>query len=316
MIVRRFDAAPPPRLAAGLQRFERQFRYPLGPGRSFEISHGDDYPRFFRAIGDGISVVAERNGDVIGVIGAARRRLVKPGGDLVDAIYIGDMKIEPAARGGRTLIRLVESLREWLGGVSEAAYAVVMDGTPVNPVQYTGRLGIPTFFELGKISVLRLTAPDRSEDTPADRWITTEDAAMRTYERLATGRYASHGGNTKERSELEPLWLMEPRGKACGKLEDTRRAKRLIDCDGVEMRSAHLSCLGYEGVPAAVELLRVALNAASNLGFPALFVAVAAPESDRLVDALKGVDVVVAPATVFGMGLEPWPFWSINTAEI
>ena len=41
------DSAP---MAGALKRFERQFTYPLGSGRSFRISHGDDYVRFFRAM--------------------------------------------------------------------------------------------------------------------------------------------------------------------------------------------------------------------------------------------------------------------------
>src|SRR5207248_147124 len=36
---------PPPALALALTAFEHQFTYPLGPGRTFRLSHGDDYPR-------------------------------------------------------------------------------------------------------------------------------------------------------------------------------------------------------------------------------------------------------------------------------
>ena len=52
----RVDSGP------ALARFEEQFTYPLGPGRTLRISHGDDYPRFFRAIGDAACFVAERSG--------------------------------------------------------------------------------------------------------------------------------------------------------------------------------------------------------------------------------------------------------------
>ena len=50
MTVRNLTQAPDPDLAWALEDFERQFTYPLGAGHHFRISHGADYPRFFRAI--------------------------------------------------------------------------------------------------------------------------------------------------------------------------------------------------------------------------------------------------------------------------
>jgi hypothetical protein len=49
---------------------------------------------------------------------------------------------------------------------------------------------------------------------------------------------------------------------------------------------------------------------------PALFVAVAATESADVCRQLKGCEVVVAPATIYGAGLRFGPNWNINTAEI
>src|SRR6516162_3463154 len=100
MNVHRLSTSPPPELARALDRFERQFIYPLGPGRSFRISHGEDYPRFFRAMGEAACFVAEREGRVVGVIGAALRRLRLPTGTELPAAYLGDLKIDPASRGG------------------------------------------------------------------------------------------------------------------------------------------------------------------------------------------------------------------------
>jgi hypothetical protein len=99
-------------------------------------------------------------------------------------------------------------------------------------------------------------------------------------------------------------------------LEDTRRAKRLIADDGTEMNSIHLSAFAFQNPRAAAELLREALRRAALLKSPALFVAVAAPEAEEVRAALAGVETVVAPATVFGTGLEPFAYWNINTAEI
>lgn len=309
-------AAPPlPELALALERFEEQFRYPLGPGRFFRIAHGEDYPRFFRAMGEGICFVAERRGRVLGVIGAALRRLTLPGGEERRVVYLGDLKIDPSVRGGRTLLQLAEAVRQWAAARAEAAFAVIMDGTPATPDHYTGRLGLPLFYELGKIMVLRLPTSQILPD-PEERWMTTAVRGESCYLRLSAGRYACPGGNPAERSGTEPLWLLEPGGSACGRLEDTSRAKRLITDDGLEMRSAHLSCFAYRDPQAAVELLRVALRHTADRGLPALFVAIAAGEAGELCRQLEGIEVVLAPATIYGAGLQPGPIWNINTAEI
>jgi hypothetical protein len=189
-----------------------------------------------------------------------------------------------------------------------------MDGTAATPPRYTGRLGIPLFSELGKIMVLRL--PTSTETANDDSWVTAEQRGADCYLRLSAGRYACPGGNPAERSEMRPLWLMAPGGQACGRLEDTRRAKRLIADDGVEMQSAHLSCFAYQDRSAGAQLLEAALGHAAATGAPALFVAVAAAEADDWRRSLEGMGAVFAPATIYGAGLAPGSIWNINTAEI
>jgi hypothetical protein len=302
-------------MARALERFEEQFRYPLGPGRYFRIAHDKDYPRFFRAIGEGVCFVAEREGKILGVLGAALRRLALPDGKERLVVYFGDVKIDPPARGGRTLLRFAEAVRHWVGTRADAAFGVVMDGTSASPGNYTGRLGIPLFSELGKIMILRCPTSGIAV-YPCDGWFTTEERGSACYMRLSRGRFACPGGNPVERSEMQPLWLMEPGGRACGRLEDTHRAKRLIADDGIEMRSAHLSCFGYGDPCAGVDLLRVALGQAARRGLPALFVAVAVCEAKDFCRLLEGMAPGLAPATVYGAGLEAGPVWNINTAEI
>jgi hypothetical protein len=315
MIVHRLSGTPPTELARALAGFERQFTYPLGPGRFFRIAHGDDYPRFFRAIGPATCFVAEHAGHILGTLGAALRRLTLSDGSERPVLYLGDLKVAPAARGGRTLVLLVRAAQELADKYMDAAFGVVMDGTRATPEAYTGRLGIPLFRELGKVMVLRLTVPH--DGSGADHRFTSAAAAVdKCYQRLSAGRYASPGGNPAERSEIAPVWLVHPDCSACGRLEDTRRAKRLIADDGVEMRSAHLSLFAFQGVRAGVELLGEALRRTGLLDLPALFVAISVPEADALRAALAGVEVTAAPATVFGTGLEPCPLWNINTAEI
>jgi len=45
-------------------------------------------------------------------------------------------------------------------------------------------------------------------------------------------------------------------------------------------------------------------------------VAVAAGDAEEICRHLGEAAAVLAPATIYGVGLEPSPFWNINTAEI
>jgi hypothetical protein len=313
----RLDGPPPPELARALADFEAQFHYPLGPGRWFRISHGEDYTRFFRAIGDATCCVVERQGQVLGCLAVAWRRLAGPDGDDRMVAYIADLKIAKEARGGVVLMRLVREARAVVSSRATAgepaAFAVVMDGTAVTPPAYTGRAGIPQFLELGKIDVLRIQTAGSAG--PRGCFHTSEETVQACYRELTRGGHASRGGTPGLRSEMEPAWLATPDGSACGLLEDTRRAKRLIASDGLEMLSAHLSYFAYHRPADGRELLKEALALAASRGLPALFVAVPAHRTEELCGDLRA-EVVVAPATVYGTGHQPGPAWSINTAEI
>ncbi len=315
MIIHKLQKKPPPKLCQSLCRFEEQFLYPLGTKQFFRIVHDDDYPRFFRAMGEGICFVAERDERILGVMGAALRCLALPEGGNRKVVYLGDVKIEPAARGGRTLFRLAGAVQQWVGTRTDAAIAVVMDGTSTLPSRYTGRLGIPLFSELGKISVLGLPTSEIQE--PFDpAWLTNSEHGSACYLHLSAGRYACLGGNPSARSEMKPVWIMEPNDRACGRLEDTRRAKRLIADDGTEMQSAHLSCFAYQDPDAGLLLLQNALRQAAKRSFTHLFAAVPDRDARALSKALEPMKAVIAPATVFGTQLEPRALWNINTAEI
>jgi hypothetical protein len=233
----------------------------------------------------------------------------------VRAAYLGDLKVLPAARGGRALLRLA-SAAESLAAEQQvgAAFSVVMDGTRVTPTGYTGRVGIPAFRELGKVTVLRIPTGGGAhpDDTP---YRTSAASAAECYRRLSRGRYAAPAGAPAERSALPPVRLVLPAASACGLLEDTALAKRLIADDGAEMSSAHLSDFAFRSPADGAELLRVALGRAARQGYPALFVALAEPDAEAVRRALGLADAVAAPATVFGTGLRPGA-WAINTSEV
>ena len=309
MTIHPLTACPPPELAAALARFEAGFTYPLGPGRSFRISHGDDYPRFYRAMGDAVCFVAERDGEVLGVLAAALRPLVGPDGAVRQAVYLGDMKVAPAARGGRVLVRLAEATTAWATGRADVGFAVVMGGTPVTPDRYTGRLGLPAFAEVARVAILRLPAAADGGDAVE----VGADEGEALFRRLTAGHYAAAGGDPRERSETPPAWLVLADGSACGRLEDTRRAKRLISDDGGEMVSAHLSGFAYAAPAAGLALLAAARARAAAHGFPALFVAVPAADAAPFATA---PGAVVAPASVYGAGVERGAAWVVNTAEV
>lgn len=301
-----------PELAAALEIFERQFTYPLGSGRTFRISHGEEYPRFFRSLGDGACFVAEENGLVKGVIGVAVRRLALPGGELRNTLYVGDVKVDASARGGMTLLHLGESVLAWLGTRVDSALGIVMDGTVATPDRYTGRFGIPHFDEVGCVTILRVPTVRAARH----EWTVDSTRGFDAFRRLASEGGVLLDGDPTLRSEMEPTWLLHPSGAACGRLEDTRRAKRLIDDTGQEMRSAHLSSFAFESTEAAVELLHAALDVAARLGHPALFVAIPNASNDTIAAATRLPGCVVASATLFAAGLAARTMWFVNTSEI
>jgi hypothetical protein len=314
MKVHQLSGPPSPELADALAQFEKPFTYPLGAGRFFRISHGADYTLFFRAQGRASCFIAENDGHVVGALGTAIRTLWLPNGNECNAAYFGDLKIAEDSRGGLALMRLARAAEVWLRPKVQAGFGVVMGGTSLTPSAYTGRAGIPDFKELGRLTILRISGRSDNKDGN-EQLVTTQEAGLECYRRLSIGRYASPVNSAGERSEMTPVWLMTPDGSACGLLEDTRKAKRLISDDGSEMLSAHLSCFAYKDVVAASRLIGIALNYALCSGFPAVFVSVSETDAPALQAALNQFVVHPAPAAVYGTRLEPG-CWNINTAEI
>jgi GNAT superfamily N-acetyltransferase len=308
--------APSPAMAAGLREFEARFSYPLGPGRSFRISHGDDYPRFFRAMGPATCFIAERDGRVIGALGVAMRPILLPDGNQMQVAYIGDLKVDPAVRGVPVFLRLAQAALAWCRPRVTAAYGVMMDGTRVTPASYTGRVGIPSFMELGRILVVRFATFDDAPAADFTRWIAPSEKGEQRYRALSRGRFASIEGTPADRSILAPQWLVHPDGLACGRMEDTRAGKKLIHSDGNEMISAHLACAAWQTPGGGAELIHAACRLAAEAGMPLLFVSICPEDIGPLDAAIGPTERVIAPATIFGVGLPNGSPWHINTSEI
>jgi hypothetical protein len=267
-------------------------------------------------MGPATCFVAEKNDRVLGVVGVAIRPLLMPDGNQRDVAYIGDLKVDPGVRGTMVFLRLAQAAHAWARARVNAAMGIMMDGTRVSPTSYTGRVGIPSFLQVGKAVVLRLPADPRGSTEELHRWIVPPQKGEDCYLALSEGRYAVRGGQPAERSAVPPIWLVHPDGLACGRLEDTIRAKRLIDNEGNEMLSAHLACAAWRTPQAGAELIHAARILTAGYRLPALFTAVAEQDMPQLNQALGTIEKVVAPATIFGVGLPSGPRWNINTSEI
>ena len=296
-------SGPPDReLALALAEFEKEFSYPLGPGRSFSISHGADYSLFFRCMGEAKIYLAEISGNIVGALAVVRRTAVLADGSMIPAVYLCDAKVASAHRGRTVLGRLALRARdETMADGYLAAYSVVMSGSIPTDV-HTGRLGIPHFKAIGHLAVLRF------DTHPGFKPVVNLPSVQRgTYHRLLAGN-ASLG------SEIEPH-MLEVDG-ARGILVDTRLGKRLWQSDGHEIVSAHLTGLVFESVRALSDLIVAAVELAGKMGFPGLFMSL--PADDPALGAIIESAIVtptVAHATVFGTGLPDGP-WMVDTSEI
>lgn len=314
-------ASVPESSVAALEEFEREFTYPLGSGCRFRISHGADYLGFFRAMGEATLVTVSEGGNIVGSISRVRRNLVlKTGSDAAARTspchYLGDLKVRQECRGGTVLARLFrETKRQILASDTHACYGVVMGGTGRLPTDYTGRVGVPAFENLGEIMILRLASSGDTSVPVACREVMA-DGMRAVAEPIGPAGYQCGAANRRGRSRMEPVHLVAGDGAACATLEDTRRVKRLFLDSGEELVSAHLGGFRYRTAEAAGLLLKDAVSLARAAGYPAVFCAVPANRIEGLRPLLAGLEVTEAPATVYGVGMERSMEWWVDTAEI
>lgn len=309
-IVRIID--PQPALERQLAEFEKSFTYPLGDNQRFSISHGPRYDNFFHSLGPHCCLAAVHDGRVLATIGAAKRILCYPDGSAHEALYIGDLKIAPEARGSRLLWRVLRELSAWSGPQS-ALFSIVMDGTNREPPQYTGRAGIPAFEAIAKISILRVTTSKDHATETARRLTAAEFSAL--HRQLSHGRTSVTLGDVSRRSSTTFQYFALSDATACAVLEDTANAKRLFDQNGKELRTAHCSSFAYKTVDAAKRLLMATSASAADSGFPALFAAI--PKTDNAAIVEQIVPIVESfPATIFGHGVSSGGDWLVNSSEI
>ncbi len=302
MNIHRITGPPPPDLARMLAEFEREFVYPLGSSDSFTISHGEDYPLFFRGMGNSRVHLAEISGAIVGAQAVVDRAVSLADGSEISAAYFCDTKVVSRLRGGMVLGRLaIAACRETLAVGIHSGFSVVMDGSKTTD-QHTGRLGIPQFEELGRLVILRF-------DTAADF------KGFQDEEEFRIGKWhRPFGGDPAISSEMQPLELTVE--GASGLLVDTRRGKRLWKSDGTEMISAHLTSVRFSSAGSLSSLIRSAIETAAGMGIPGLFLAL--PETICSKKSLKEAtesSAHIAGAAVYGTGL-PKGNWIVDTSVI
>ena len=146
----------PEELRSALRVFGEQFRYPLGAGKTFSISHGNYYLGHMASMGSAYGWVIRRGEQIIASITAAIRTL-KNGNSAREVVYLADLKLHPEYRRARSLLRLLQAVRDWAEQRNiHEAYAIVMDGTARTPQHYSGRCGLPGFEKTALLSVLRM----------------------------------------------------------------------------------------------------------------------------------------------------------------
>ncbi|MEK7487562.1 MAG: N-acetyltransferase [Planctomycetota bacterium] len=312
------DEKPDVALANSLSKFESQFLYPLGETRKFRIDHGEDYSLFFRAMGRGCCFIFEQKGIILGVMCVALKELLFPEGSLKTVMYLGDLKIAPEARGGYVFFRLFQALKEWSLWDKKPfpAFSVVMEGNALTPKDYTGRAGIPRFEELAKIMIVRIPCPPQEKSSSKESTPPPSEKDHSLFRHLITGHYSSGWTRFSLRSQMEPQWFTLPENLACGLLEDTRRAKRLIDDQGEEMLSAHLSYFAYRDPLSGQKLLDQVLTDCSMRQVPFLFVSIPLPELSLFQDWLTSRKSTFAPASIYGTHFPAKALWQMNTSEI
>lgn len=294
---------PPAWLGEALERFERQFEYPLGADGRFRISHGRDYLPFFAAMGDATISVAEAEGEVLGTL-ARVERWMQCGQERRRVHYLCDLKVSPQYRCSGLVARLMlEARRQVEQSGFHSCYGIVMDGTGRRPSDYTGRLGIPAFQQLAQIMVLRVTSAEGISKAPEP--VIAPDSSVPQSACILTG------GCHARRSLMPPQRIAD-----AAWLEDTRRGKRLWTNEGAEMLSAHLSGFQFGDPSHGAAVIRMALIAAFNAGLPAMFVAVPQSKVSALLAEMRDLHVLQAPATIYGHDLEPNQDWWVDTAEI
>lgn len=293
-----------------MSEFEESFRYPLGNSGSFSISHGDDYGRFFRAMGKSRLYLACHQGEIVGSLAMVQRPLNFNGRN-VNSLYIGDLKIKQ--KNCRVLYCLMKEAHDDNIELREIPqYGVMMKGTEKRPSDYTGRMGLPKFKNMGEVAIIRV--PVKKQQKQGKYIQIGVPGALSLAEELRDSEYSFPLGRPQIRSLNTPQgFCLNDKSSVCI-LEDTLTAKRLYDEKGEEIVSGHLSSFQYLDSKAGVSLIKAIMPEAQANAYPALFFSVPFEDKDTFLNGLDGASC--ATAFVYGRNMERVERWQLNTSEI
>ena len=300
----------PHTLTDQMAEFEKTFKYPLGDSGSFSISHGDDYSRFYRAMGRSNIYVARYEGKIAGTLAMVHRPIYL-NGIKHNSLYIGDLKIKN--RNGRLLYCLIkEAHDDNIEFRDSPQYGVMMKGTERRPSDYTGRLGLPKFKNMGEIAVIRVPVKYSKGSAPLEH--ISKHGAVALCEELVKHETFLPIGRSNIRSLNKAKAYCLPDKSAVCILEDTMSAKRLFADNGSEIISGHLSSFNYFRIEDGLKLVKSIMTQAAENSYPALFFSVPYEDKDLFLQNLEGAEC--APAFVYGRNMEASKRWSLNTSEI
>ena len=316
MKIHELHEPPPPELARAMNEFEAQFPSPLGPHQTFRMEYQGGYLSHFSTMGDGGCWVAERDGRVVGYLGAANVRLWLPDGSERLATYVGEVKLAPEVRRGTLLYRLLRAFFDWSLPKTKALYSYVKHVTPIKPTEYTGRISMPSFEKAGEATLFRIPIRRESAGKADERLVVTSEKGAGCFRQLTRGRFARPCGDNKDRSEMEPLWLVTSNGFGCGRLEDRLKVCRVLLSDGSERRPAYLSSFAFSSASAGAEVIEAALRWAEQKGYHALYVDMPNRDVAALQQFLQSLEATGTPGAIFVSGLPTGAAWNINSSEL
>jgi hypothetical protein len=317
MTIHELTGSTSPELARALAGFEALFSCSLGGGRTYRMTYPAGYLHYLESLGESRCFAAEKNGQIIGMIGGAVMRLRLPSGSEQAVVFVEEVKLMPAVQRTGALWPLLDQFQPWALARSDLVISVVLDETPIKPSAYTGRAGIVPFREVSRLMVLRVPAGADGLKPGDDRFVAPEAVGAECHRQLTTGRYAVLSDGAEQRSVMPPVWLVHPRGTACGRLEDRRKVRHVTMDDGSELQPLFLGSFAFRDADAGMELVLLALRHCARLGYTALRMAVAMEDFQGLVRISgRRQDILAITASVYATGVTTDAPWNLSGLEI
>jgi len=310
------DYHPDKALAAALRKFELQFRYPLGDTTHFHISHGADYSAFYRSMGSQFSLFIAMEEQVCGVIAVVLRTLRRPDGKQQITAYVGDLKVAPQYQGSGLSAQLMRAALYWAKPRCDTGFAVVMEGTAITPDRYSKIYSLPDFTMTNRQIIVGLPVFKNQTLRQTKAIHADQDSVLKLHQRLCQNAYSLVAETKKQDPEQDEIPLISPCQTACGILKNTRLTKQLINPKHKPMTIEHLSYLAYQTPSAVLPFVHQASTLAAKRGADFLFFSLPRQHTHELLNSIRELKPILAPATIYSHGLEHGSPWFINSAEV